>query len=261
MSDTAIAVSALSVSPVKGLRVTGRDAVTLEAVGVPDNRRFFLVDDRSRMVNGKQLGGLNEVVADYSPEERRLTMTFPDGAVVSDEVHVQEPIATTFFSLPLQARPVVGPWSQALSDHVGCPLRLVERFGRRPGVDRGRAGAVSLVSQGSLEAFAGIAGESSVDGRRFRMLIEVSGVAAHAEDAWVGRRLRIGGARVTPRGHVGRCLVTSRHPETGVVDLPTLDLLRSYRGEEETTEPLPFGIYGEVLEPGTVRLGDAVTVD
>jgi uncharacterized protein YcbX len=60
------------------------------------------------------------------------------------------------------------------------------------------------------------------------------------------------------RGHVGRCIVTSRHPESGEVDLATLDLLRDYRAAAQTTEPLAFGVYGEVLRPGVVRVGDAV---
>jgi uncharacterized protein YcbX len=90
------------------------------------------------------------------------------------------------------------------------------------------------------------------------MLVEIDGVGAHEEDRWVGRRVRIGEALVMVYGHVGRCLVTCRDPDTGIPDLPTLDLLRSYRGQLETTEPLPFGIYGQVLEPGEVRLGDAV---
>jgi hypothetical protein len=38
-----------------------------------------------------------------------------------------------------------------------------------------------------------VAGENGeVDVRRFRMLVEVDGVAAHAEDEWVGRTVRIG---------------------------------------------------------------------
>ncbi len=37
-----------------------------------------------------------------------------------------------------------------------------------------------------------------------------------------------------------------------------LDLLRSYRGGLDTTEPLAFGVYGEVVEPGRVALGDRV---
>jgi uncharacterized protein YcbX len=93
------------------------------------------------------------------------------------------------------------------------------------------------------------------------MLIEIDGVPAHAEDGWVGRAARIGEALVSFNGHVGRCLITSRHPETGTVDLPTLELLSGYRSRLSTTEPLAFGIHGEVLEPGTVRLGDAVQLD
>ncbi len=59
-------------------------------------------------------------------------------------------------------------------------------------------------------------------------------------------------------GNVGRCLVTSRDPDSGEINLPTLDLLGEYRQGLDSTEPLPFGIYGEVVRPGTVRVGDAV---
>jgi len=62
-------------------------------------------------------------------------------------------------------------------------------------------------------------------------------------------------------GHVERCLVTGRDPDTGVSDLDTLDLLRSYRGGLATSEPLACGIYGQVIEPGAVQLGDAVTLN
>jgi uncharacterized protein YcbX len=91
------------------------------------------------------------------------------------------------------------------------------------------------------------------------MLIEIDGVPAHAEDSWVGRELRIGGASLRFEGHVGRCLVTCRDPDSGEVTLPTLDLLRSYRGELDTTEPLAFGIYGRVLQGGVIRVGDPVS--
>ena len=128
----------------------------------------------------------------------------------------------------------------------------------RSAVDRGRHGAVSLVSRASLQALADVAGERAIDARRFRMLVELDGVAeAHEEDTWIGEKLRIGAALVRVRGHVGRCLITQRNPESGRTDLPTLDLLRSYRGDLDTSEPLAFGVYGEVLEPGRVAVGDA----
>ena len=80
------------------------------------------------------------------------------------------------------------------------------------------------------------------------------------EDEWVGRRVRVGDAEIAINGHVGRCLITSRHPESGVIDLPTLDLIRGYRGDVPTTEPLPFGVYGEVSRPGAVRVGDGADI-
>ena len=90
------------------------------------------------------------------------------------------------------------------------------------------------------------------------MLIEIDGVRVHEEDQWVGRKVRIGEATVGFNGNVGRCLITSRDPDTGQIDLPTLDMLGDYRHHLYSTEPLPFGIYGQVLEPGTVRVGDEV---
>jgi uncharacterized protein YcbX len=164
-------------------------------------------------------------------------------------------VQTTFFSDPREAILVQGGFSEALSEHFGRSLRLVQAGGA---VDRGPVGAASLISRASLERLAEEAGEPSVDARRFRMLIEVDGPHAHEEDRWVGSAARIGAATVRFGGHVGRCTITSQHPETGAVDLPTLDLIRDYRSGVESTEPLPFGIYGAVLEPGVVRVGDRV---
>ncbi len=256
-----IRVTELACTPVKGLRLVSRPEVWLERSGVRDDRRFYLIDERSGMVNGKQLGALSAVVANYDHQHRRLTLTFPTGMGVVGEVALGAPIDVRFFSRPAHVRLVLGPWSAALSEHVGQPVRLVETVTPgRAGVDRGRAGGVSLISRASLARLAEAAGEASVDARRFRMLVQVDGIAAHAEDAWVGGRLRVGTALVRVRGHVGRCLVITRHPETGRVDLPALDLLRDYRAELPTTEPLAFGVYGEVLEPGVVRVGDPVVV-
>jgi uncharacterized protein YcbX len=55
-------------------------------VGASGDRRFYLVDERGRMVNGKQLGELSAVVADYAAHEQALTMTFPGGSIVRDRI-------------------------------------------------------------------------------------------------------------------------------------------------------------------------------
>lgn len=256
---TGAVVTALATTPVKGLRVVAHEALTLTEAGVPDNRRFFLVDERGRLVNGKHVGELPSVVASYDHDRRALTLTFPDGAVVTGTVAHGEPFEARFLSRPLCARPVLGPWTEALSAWFGRTLRVVEGLDRS-GVDRGRGGAVSVISRASVAGLARFAGRAEIDARRFRMLVEIDGVAAHEEDAWVGADVRIGDALVRVRAHVGRCSIATRAPESGVVDLPTLDLLRDYRRGHETTEPLAFGVCGAVLVGGRVALGDAVAL-
>src|SRR6266571_2872938 len=54
----AIVVSGLAITPVKGTRLRPVDRLTLEPTGVRENRRFYLVDARDRMVNAKRLGEL-----------------------------------------------------------------------------------------------------------------------------------------------------------------------------------------------------------
>jgi uncharacterized protein YcbX len=255
----AIAVCRLAVTAVKGTRLNEVPSVTLDRSGVRENRRFYVIDARDRMVNSKNLGLLQTIVAEYSDAERRLALHFPDGRVLEDEVRLGEAITTRFYSDEMVAHLVEGPWSAAVSEHVGKPLRLVES--PDGAVDRGVVGAVSLISQASLARLASEADQDEVDPRRFRMLIEIDGVGAHEEDGWVGRRARIGQVTVQFGGHVGRCSITSRDPETGEVNLPTLDVLRSYRNGQRTTEPLAFGIYGHVLEGGQLNVGDAVELD
>jgi uncharacterized protein YcbX len=253
-------VTALSITPVKGTRLREVDSVHLDAQGVRENRRFFLIDEKDEMVNATHLGALNAVVSEYSDDERCLTLRFPDGRVLEDEVQLGEEVTTSFYRQATPARLVVGDWSEAISDYVGQPLRLVEA-GADGAVDRGPDGAVTLISRGSLERLAERAERSSVDARRFRMLIEIDGVEPHEEDGWVGHVLRVGETVLRGRGHVGRCVITNRHPETGEIDLQTLKILGRYRRGLDTTEPVAFGIYGDVVEPGTIRVGDPLRID
>jgi MOSC domain-containing protein len=248
-----ISVCALSVTPVKGTRLLPVESVDLDVAGAVGDREFFVVDVAGRMVNAKQVGELQTVVASF--DGRRLTFELPDGDRVAADVSYDGIVEAQFFSRVVSGRLVAGPWAQALSEHVGQPVRLVHAAGS---VDRGARGAVSLISRASLAQLALVGGVEEVDPRRFRMLIEIEGVDAHEEDDWVGCTALVGSALIRWGGHVGRCLITSRDPDSGAIDLPTLDVLRQYRGSAETTEPLPFGIYGAVLEPGRVRVGDAV---
>ncbi|MFL5910344.1 MAG: MOSC domain-containing protein [Gaiellaceae bacterium] len=246
----------ISVAPVKSLGLVHPDEVSLEEGGVVGNRRFWLRDEQGALYAGKRDGSMMRIRPEWDESTRRLALTFPDGERVEDVVELGDPVDAAMYSWhTVASRRVRGPWEDAISRFVGRPLELL--WADDGAVDRSpRGGTVSLVSRASLERLGEAVGaEGAVDGRRFRMLFEIDGVDAHEEDDWIGAEVKIGEATVAFNGDIGRCIVTSRDPDTGVVDLPTLVTLAAYR-REGVSESLPFGVYGSVLVPGRVRVGD-----
>lgn len=251
-------VAWISIAPVKALALESLDEVELTEGGPAGDRRFFLVDETGRLVNNKGLGILQQVRPAYDEASQTLELALPAGEAVSGEVSLGDEIEATLWGQTLAARLIVGPWSAALSDIAGKPIRLVRA--ERTAPDRGRGGAASLVSTASLTALAAELGVDDVDGRRFRMNFGVEGTEPHAEDRWLRRKVSIGEAVVVPIGNVGRCAVTTQNPDTGRPDLDTLKALARYRDVPETTEPLPFGVHAAVSKAGLVRVGDPVSL-
>jgi uncharacterized protein len=91
-----------------------------------------------------------------------------------------------------------------------------------------------------------------VDPRRFRANFYFDGGRAWEELDWVDRELRIGTVRLKVIKPITRCAATNVDPETGQRDLNIpLALQQSYQHDR-------MGIYAEVLEPGTVSVGDVI---
>lgn len=251
-------VSRLSIAPVKGLALVHPTEITLGPNGVGENRRFHIVDEDGRRYNQIRDGALVRIAPAYDAEADLLSLLFPDGEVVAGEVELGEANVTDFYGRKVPGRLVGGPWNAALSAHLGRPLRLVKTDEPGAGVDRGR-GAVTMLSDASLDELAKHAAQEAVDARRFRMLIGIAGCAPHEEDEWVGKNVRVGEAVVRLREEVARCAITTQDPDTGIPDLDTLREIKTYRGtRDDDGKYIDFGVFGEVVEPGIVRLGDEV---
>ena len=249
-------VAWISYCPVKGLAIQQLDRCELTEAGVAGDRQFFLVDENDRLVNSKGLGVLQQIVPQYDGEADSLTLSFPDGTRVAQQIGLNGSLNALFWSTTVDVRVVDGPWSEAISEFAGRNLRLVRASA--PATDRLRSGAATLLGTSSLRAMARILGVNAVDGRRFRMNFGIDGLREHEEDEWLGLRVRLGEAVVVPQGNVGRCAVTTQNPDTGAPDLGTLKALAAYRPGSDATEPLPFGVHAAVAHPGRVRVGDAV---
>lgn len=256
-----IRVSRLSIAPVRSLGLLHPAAIDVTERGVDEDRRFFLIDDRDHLVDRIVAGSLVQVGAWTNPAATQLTLTFPDGSVVDGDVELGGPVEAAVYSRTAVGHLVLGPWATALEAFAGRPVRLVRCDD--PGGTRFKQGrvrnAISLVSDGSIRRLAAALGVGDVDARRFRMLIEVDGLAAHEEDDWIGGRIAIGSAELAITKGDARCAITTQDPETGLRDLDTLRAIIGYRGLTPDRKVL-FGVLGEVTRPGRVSVGDEVRI-
>lgn len=249
-----LTVSRLSVTPVRGLALHHPDRIEVDEHGVADDRRFTVFAD-GRVFDGTKFGPLVQVTAQLEHDPERLTLTFPTGEVVTGEVSLGEPIHPVIYDRRFTARPVIGPWADALSAHAGRELQLI-RSERLPG-ERDR-NPVSILSEASVEELARQGNEGRpLDARRFRMLIHVAGARPHQEDEWIGSEVRLGQAVVRVTRPDPRCVITTQDPDTGRRDFPTLHAIKAYRGMREGRK-IDFGVYADVVTPGPISVGDEV---
>lgn len=250
------AVSCLSLAPVKGMRLHHPDEIDLQACGVADDRRLYVIDERGRLCGGARLGRLVQVRPSYDDEAGWLALDLPDGRRVEGTVALGEPVTTRFYrGRQVTGRRVEGPWNAALSDFAGKPVQLVRADLPGEGTD---VHPVSLLGAASVAELVRQAGrDEPLDARRFRMLVTFTGGSPYDEERWDGQRVRLGDAVVRVRGRVPRCAVTTRNPDTGRKDFDALQAITASRGlgPDGTVD---FGVYAEVVEPGRVRVGDAL---
>ncbi|QBI21051.1 MOSC domain-containing protein [Egibacter rhizosphaerae] len=250
--DTMAAVARLSTAAVKGTALTHPDAVELTAGGARGDRVVHLIDERGRLVNGKQAPPLATVHSRLDGDE--LTLELPEGDVVTGPLALAEQVTTSFYGRPVPGRIVAGSFADALSEVAGRAVRLVRPAYEVAAVD---AAPVSLVSRATLAAFRVASDGPEVHwADRFRILVEIDGVDGREEETWQGEHIAVGEAVIEIDAPIPRCSVTTVDPARGVSDFDTLARLRDWRDDGEVT----LGMWGSVVRPGRVTCGDTVSI-
>jgi uncharacterized protein YcbX len=240
-------------SPVKGLPTRRQDRLVLDAAGIVADRRFVLVGEDDRVLYGADVPQLAGAEASWLDPE--LAITFADRVGVTGQVVVGATVAgRAYGDRAVPGELVDGPFADALSARIGRPVRLA-----RVPVGLGSPGPVTLISLASVARVAEALGVASLDSRRFKMNVEIDGIAAHEEDSWEGQDVRIGSAVLRVGGPVPRCVLTTRDPDTQQRDHDTLRAILSYREPMDRGEP-PLGVYATVVTPGVIETGDTVEV-
>ncbi len=139
----------------------------------------------------------------------------------------------------------------ALAAELGPGVRVIRQ-------DRGVFDTMplSLITTQTIARLGEVVG-APLDVRRFRpnLLVEAAGdEPAFAEDAWVGRVLRIGAMRMRVDKRDGRCAIVTIDPATTERNPAILRAIaRDRQGQ--------LGVYGSTVEPGRIAVGDLVIVD
>lgn len=238
--------------PVKGLTAEALESATVAAGGpIPWDRAFALAQGDSQFDPAAPVwrpktefmclranARIALLRASFDARHGRLTLVAPDGAAIEENALTE----------PGRAR--IAAW---LTIFLGDEARGTPVFHHVPGhmFNDQRSPVISLINEASraeLEARAGARRHR----RRFRANIWFTGAPAWAEFDWIGREMLIGSARLRVVKRTVRCAATEVNPETGTRDADPIAELKAAWGHAD------LGIHAEVVEGGTIALGDAI---
>ncbi|MQA82423.1 MAG: MOSC domain-containing protein [Streptosporangiales bacterium] len=247
-------VTRLGLTPVKGMTHNALPELEVTRDGPVGDRSFCLVDRRTGAVM-RTVGneGVLACRANWRPPE--LTVETPIGTATGEVVD-GELRSGDYWSRDVGLVTVEGPWNDLLRRYLGRDVVLCRVTGP---ADVVWAGSVSLVTTSSLADLAARTGRPTDDGVRFRAtaVVDTGEAPAFTEDAWVGRRVRLGDVVIAVRGPLPRCAVVNRRPGTGERDV---DALRALAPDRRGRGEIWFGLHADVETPGRVTVGDACEV-
>ncbi|MEP3847661.1 MAG: MOSC domain-containing protein [Paracoccaceae bacterium] len=232
--------------PLKGIGSEACDSVELDpAQAVVGDRAYALLNDVAedsdkwqarrnflQVASGPRLSSIGAVTTNDG-----IVLTHPDRD-------------------PLNLKPHEN--GQALNDWIG-DLWPAERPGPARLVSAPEQGmtdvpypSVSIGNLASLKALRQKAG-FDIDMRRFRINLWLDGLAPWEEIDLLKGEISLGGARLKPVAPIERCRAPDANPANGQRDINMISTL------EDGWNTRNFGVYFEVAQAGTVRIGDTLS--
>jgi uncharacterized protein YcbX len=262
-------VSGLFVYPLKSAKGIAVDRLEFDSVGVWLDRRWMLVDERGEFLS--QRTSPKMALIEITPQGDHLRLAAPD--MPACHVPMAAPAAgERSISVEIWSRHCNAEFVDAggdgidrwFSEFLRRPCRLVRMPRAAEGDGHAAVGiappsfvdgfAVHIVTQASLDALNAKL-RQPVGIERFRPNIVINGAQPHAEDGW--HQITAGALELDILGPCPRCAIPSIDQDSGRATKEPLRTLRSYRTFGSKIE---FGQNARHRRPGTLRVGDAVTV-
>jgi uncharacterized protein YcbX len=263
----ALVVSALYRYPVKSCRGEPLTVAPLDQRGIVGDRTFMVVDSTGEFLTQRELPRLCLIAP--TVRESTLTLSAPgqDPLTVPIRRAGEERLVLVWndWCRAVDQGDAVAGWLERFLEMPARLVRLADdfirlvdpRYARQPTdqVHFADAYPFLLIGQASLDDLNRRL-ETPLAMNRFRPNIVVSGSEPFAEDCW--RRIQIGAVVFEVVKPCARCATTQVEQETARLGKEPLRTLARYR-----LTPDRKVLFGQNLihhHPGTIRVGDAVTV-
>ncbi len=215
--------------PVKSMGGEDLDEAVVDARGITGDRWFAVVDDGGGLASGKTSRRFRRRDEVFGFRAR----TAADGVVVGrdeEEWAVGDP---------------------ALDEVLGVALGVPVAVRAEDATPHQDAGAISLVGTATLDWMTSRLG---LDAARHRMRVNVvvSTDEPFEEETWVGGPIHLGEVTLAVDQPIVRCRMIDLAQDGAAATAPALQRLSRAR-----SEPL-VGIYADVVEPGSIQLGDVL---
>jgi uncharacterized protein YcbX len=247
--------------PVKSLQGFTEPALRVTPQGVVGDRRWAVIDEASgHVLSAKRAGALLFGRADDE------SITLPDGTVVRPGQDGVDEVLSAW--LGRRVRLAESTDSEGLSYEMTFdPPNDDAEYYEIP-IPAGTfvdLADVHLVTTATLRGCAEGRPDIGWDVRRFRpnVVVEADG-PTFMEDSWVGGVLRLGEVELRVDQPTVRCAMPLRAQPPAGDDQPELDRQPGlFRALEElnVAHPNHLGVYAEVVGPGTVAVGDPVSIE
>lgn len=242
-------VASLWRHPIKSI---GREALDRAALAparaLPWDRRWAVTHERAKPQDGGWANKVNFLRGVAGPALMAVTARLDERA---GRVTLRHPDRPDLDVDPVAEAPALLAWLDPLwPGDQPRPAGVVAREAGYADVPDPWIAINGHASHRAVEAAA----DRPLSIHRWRGNVWIEGLEAWDELDLVGRRVGLGRAVLAIREPIGRCKATTADPETGRRDLDTLALLRAGWGHQD------FGVYAEVVEGGTVSVGDPVRV-
>jgi uncharacterized protein YcbX len=235
-------VEQLSRYPVKSMRAEALTEANVTFEGIAGDRRFAFIQGHKRTnfpwLTAREIPRMilytARLVDPSNPDKSDVLVTTPDGKEF--DIFSEELIAELKAQLTERER------NQPI-----YPAHLKSAFD---------VTHISLVTTHALKKLSDLVGDE-IEPRRFRenLVINTNGSEQPDEQSWVGSRIMIGqgesAAIVAVTNNDNRCMIPNLHPDTAEQD-PRI--LRNIAQKQNNI----MGVYGCVVQRGTIRLGDPV---